>query len=153
SLYVQLLALPAVIGLSAVQEFAERGGGTPVPFDPPVRLVTTGVYAYVRNPMQLSATVLLLVLGLTIGNLWVSAAGVMAHVYASGFAGWDEDAGLQRRFGEQWTEYRRSVRRWLPRWRPWLPGDAAPARLYVADGCGACRGVGHWFERRDARQL
>ena len=63
SLLVQLLAVPALIGLTAVQEFAIRGGGTPVPFDAPRRMVTTGVYAYVGNPMQLSAVLMLLVLG------------------------------------------------------------------------------------------
>ena len=84
SLIVQLLAVPALLGLTAVQEFALRGGGTPVPFDPPRRMVTTGVYAYVGNPMQLSAVVLLLVLGVVLGNLWVSAAGVMAHIYSVG---------------------------------------------------------------------
>jgi hypothetical protein len=33
SLALQMLAVPAILGLTAVQEFATRGGGTPVPFD------------------------------------------------------------------------------------------------------------------------
>src|SRR6185503_17003980 len=57
SLFAHVLALPAILGLSAVQEFVSRGGGTPVPFDPPRRLVTTGPYAYVRNPMQIAGVV------------------------------------------------------------------------------------------------
>ena len=44
SLIAQVLGIPAVIGLSAVQEFVTRGGGTPVPFDPPRRIVTSGIY-------------------------------------------------------------------------------------------------------------
>ncbi len=151
SLIAQVLALPAIVGLTAVQEFVARGGGTPVPFDPPRRLVTTGVYAYVRNPMQLSAVVLLFLLGFVLRNPWVSAAGVMAHLYSAGLAGWDEDEDLRRRFGEDWLAYRRGVRRWVPRFRPWHPPDRPPARLFVAEGCGMCRDVGRWFARRGAQ--
>jgi hypothetical protein len=153
SLLVQLLAVPALLGLAAVQEFAMRGGGTPVPFDAPRRIVTTGMYAYVGNPMQLSAVVMLLVLGVVLGNLWVSAGGVMAHIYSVGFAGWDEDEDLRRRFGPDWTVYRQRVRRWLPRWRPWYTDERPVATLFVSEECGMCRPVGEWFQRRGARGL
>jgi protein-S-isoprenylcysteine O-methyltransferase Ste14 len=153
SLIVQALACPALLGLSAVQEFAQRGGGTPVPFDPPARLVTTGVYAYIRNPMQLSAVVLLFLLGVVLRNPWVSAAGVMAHLYSAGLAGWDDDEDLRRRFGDGWTAYRRGVRGWIPQFRPWHHPDRPAARLYVAESCDMCREVGRWFERRGARHL
>lgn len=153
SLIVQLLAVPATVGLSALQEFAQRGGGTPVPFDPPTRLVTTGLYAYVRNPMQLSAVLLLGVLGIVLQNLWVSAAGVMAHIYSAGLAGWDEDGDLQKRFGGDWNQYRRNVGRWLPRVRPWHRDDLPPARLYVAASCEMCSEVAMWFRTRGAVHL
>jgi protein-S-isoprenylcysteine O-methyltransferase Ste14 len=153
SLLVQLLAIPCVLGVSAVQEFAMRGLGTPVPFDAPCRLVTTGVYAYVRNPMQLSALLLLVLIGLALQNLWVAAAGVMAHVYSVGLAGWDEDDDLQRRFGDRWAAYKRVVPRWIPRWRPWYSADAPPARLYVAATCELCGGVRQWLEQRRPLQL
>ena len=152
-LFAQLMAAAAAIGLSAVQEFATRGGGTPVPFDPPRRLVTTGVYAYVRNPMQLSAALVLLLLGAILGNAWVAAAGLMAHIYAVGLAGWDEDEDLRRRFGDDWTTYRQGVRRWIPRWRPWHRSGAPPAKLYVSDSCDMCRQVGGWFVRHGAAGL
>jgi protein-S-isoprenylcysteine O-methyltransferase Ste14 len=153
SLIAQALALPALVGVTAVQEFVARGAGTPVPFDPPRRLVTTGVYAYLRNPMQLSAVVLLCLLGIVLRNPWVSAAGVMAHFYSAGLAEWDEDKDLRQRFGEDWIAYRRGVRGWVPRFRPWHRHDRLSASLFVAEGCGMCRDVGRWFERRGARQL
>jgi protein-S-isoprenylcysteine O-methyltransferase Ste14 len=153
SLLAQAMAIPALLGLSAVQEFVTRGDGTPVPFDPPARLVTSGVYAYVGNPMQLAAAVLLAVWGLVLGNLWVAAGGAMSHVYASGLAGWDENTDLQRRFGSRWREYRRGVRRWIPRLRPWHPSHEAPARLFVAESCDVCRDVARWFESRGATSL
>ena len=150
---VQVLALPGVIGLTAVQEFVTRGGGTPVPFDPPRRIVTSGIYAYVRNPMQLSAVLMFLLLGFALWNPWIAAAGVMAHLYAVGFAGADEESDLQARFGPAWTAYRTGVPKWFPRIRPWHAPGEPPSRLFVAQGCDVCRDVAAWFDGRGASQL
>ena len=95
SLAVQCLAIPAILGLSAVQEFVTRGRGTPVPFDPPRHIVTTGIYAYVANPMQLSAVLFLFLLAMIVGNVWVASAGLIAHIYSVGLAGWDEKEDLR----------------------------------------------------------
>jgi protein-S-isoprenylcysteine O-methyltransferase Ste14 len=153
SLIVQLLAIPGLLGLTAVQEFVERGGGTPVPFDPPRRLVASGVYAYIGNPMQTSAVVLLAMLGVVMGNAWIAATGVVAHIYSAGLAGWDEDVDLRQRFGDSWVAYRRAVRRCVPRLRPWYPPEHPPAQLFVAESCEMCSEVGRWFAARDARGL
>ena len=152
SIIMQCLAIPAIIGLSAVQEFVTRGGGTPVPYDPPRRIVTTGLYAYVRNPMQLSAVLLLCLLGLALQNVWLAGAGIMAHIYSAGLAAWDEDDDLHQRFGRAWTTYRRGVRTWWPRVRPWRP-DGRDDRLYVAESCGMCSDVGRWFRHRGVHGL
>lgn len=156
---MQLIGGAALLGVSAVQEFATRGGGTPVPFDPPKRIVTSGPYAYVRNPMQLSAALVMLGWGALLGSWWVAAAGVMAVVYGAGFAAGDERGDLVRRFGGRWSGYATSVRSWIPRWRPFdaarsiesalggaiVPG---PATLYVAEECGPCSEVRAWFDAR-----
>ncbi|HEX8906458.1 MAG TPA: hypothetical protein VF771_16530, partial [Longimicrobiaceae bacterium] len=103
---LQLVAIPALLGVGAVHEFAVRGEGTPLPYDPPARLVRSGPYAYVANPMQLSAALVLGVWGAATGRPWVIAAGAMAVVYSAGLAAWDEGEDLTRRFGEPWEEYR-----------------------------------------------
>jgi protein-S-isoprenylcysteine O-methyltransferase Ste14 len=148
SVAVQLIGLPALLGLSAVQEFVTRGGGTPVPLDPPRRLVTSGLYAYLRNPMQTSGALLLAVLGYTLGHGWLAAGGIVAVAFALGLGASSEDDDLTRRFGLAWTNYRQHVPRFLPRWRPWRQPELAPARLYVAVTCGPCRDVRRWIERR-----
>ncbi|HEX6747729.1 MAG TPA: hypothetical protein VF092_10600 [Longimicrobium sp.] len=147
---LQLVAIPALLGVAAVHEFATRGGGTPLPYDPPARLVRSGPYAYVANPMQLSAALVLAAWGAATGRPWVIAAGAMSVVYSAGLAAWDEADDLGGRFGAPWEEYRRHVRAWLPRWRPWHPslaGDAEPARLYVSAGCDRCSPLGRAIER------
>jgi protein-S-isoprenylcysteine O-methyltransferase Ste14 len=147
---LQLVALPALLGVAAVMEFATRGGGTPLPYDPPRRLVRSGPYAYIANPMQLSAALVLLVWGAATGRPWVMAAGLMSVVYSAGLARLDEEDDLEERFGAPWEAYRQHVRAWLPRWRPYHPsiaGDAEPARLYVSAGCGRCSELGRAVER------
>jgi protein-S-isoprenylcysteine O-methyltransferase Ste14 len=147
SLLLQVLAIPAAFGMSAVQEFATRGGGTPVPFDATRRLVTSGPYAFVANPMQLSNSLLLLGAGALLSSWWLAAAGVMSVIYSAGLAAWDERGDLGARFGEPWIEYRRAVRAWIPRWRPYAtPGRRAV--LYVAEECGKCSEVARWFAAR-----
>jgi protein-S-isoprenylcysteine O-methyltransferase Ste14 len=152
AILLQLLAPFALLGLSAVQEFATRGGGTPLPYDPPKRLVTSGFYAYVANPMQLAAMLLLAGWGWFLGNWWVAAASVMAHIYSAGLAAWDEEDDVGSRFGDRWHAYRNHVRAWIPRWKPWhwsLADENAPrATLYIAASCGPCSEVKLWFELR-----
>jgi hypothetical protein len=103
--------------------------------------------------MQLSGVLLLVLLGLALQNVWVSIAGVMAHIYSLGLAGWDEGEDLRQRFGDDWTAYRRVVRRWIPRIRPWHRPDQPPARLFVAESCGMCSEVARWFLHRGVRGL
>jgi hypothetical protein len=103
--------------------------------------------------MQLSAVVLLLLLGLIVHSVWVAAAGVMAHLYSLGLAGWDEDDDLRGRFGQEWIAYRGAVRAWIPRLRPWCPDGPPRAQLFVAGSCNPCREVGRWFDRRGAGDL
>jgi len=146
---LQVVALPALLGVAAVQEFAARGGGTPLPFDPPARLVRSGPYAYVANPMQLSAALVLAAWGATAGRPWVIAIGAMSVVYSAGIAGWDEAGDMRTRFGAPWDGYRRGVRAWLPRWRPWHPsveGAGTADVLYVSAECGRCSELGRMVE-------
>jgi len=143
---VQVILLVAVFGVSAVQEFVQRGEGTPIPYDPPKRLVTSGVYRYCANPMQLSCAVVMLLWAAMLRNWWMAGAAVMAAVYSAGIAWWDETQDLAVREGEAWRAYRAEVKAWRLRWRPYHAGE--PARLYVANTCGVCREVRKFLERR-----
>jgi protein-S-isoprenylcysteine O-methyltransferase Ste14 len=58
------IALGAVFLFWVVLYFALVGNGTPAPFDPPKRLVTDGLFRYMRNPMYFGAVLVLLGEGL-----------------------------------------------------------------------------------------
>jgi protein-S-isoprenylcysteine O-methyltransferase Ste14 len=143
---IQIIFLLAVPGVSAVAEFGQRGGGTPIPYDPPRRLVTSGVYRYCSNPMQFSCAVVMFLWALLLRSPWLVVAAVMSSLYSAGIAHWDEDRDLEGRFGEQWLHYRAAVPSWRVRWRPYHAGS--PARLYIARSCGPCSEIRRWIEHR-----
>lgn len=141
---LQLLFILALPGLTAVQEFPVAGEGTPLPYDPPSRLVTSGIYAYIANPMQLSATLLLFGLGVFLHSWWLFFAGLISVVYCAGLAAWDENGNLKLRFGDNFVQYRAHVRNWFPGWRPWI---GSPSRVYLAEDCFKCSQMAAFLRR------
>ncbi|MFF3443982.1 hypothetical protein [Streptosporangium sp. NPDC002721] len=135
------------LGVAAAREFAVSGRGTPLPYDPPTRLVTTGPYGYVRNPMQVSMAGAYLVLG-TLDARFLAAVPVVV-AYGAGLAAWHEGEQPAGRFGAGWADYRRAVRPWGPRLRPVMP----PASVYVDAGCSTCSEVGRWIAARNPSGL
>ncbi|MFW0795392.1 methyltransferase [Gordonia sp. CPCC 205515] len=142
---VQLIGLVALVALVAVMEFA-RHGGTPYPWDPPSRLVTSGPYAYVANPMQLCGTVILLLLAWMLWLPALAGAAVVAAAFSSGLAAYVENDSLGTRFGDSWAAYRKQVRAWWPRWRP--IESEVPRRVYLARGCDPCSDLAAWIVER-----
>ena len=114
-----VVALGAVVGIPCVWQFAWRGLGTPAPFDPPRRLVVTGLYRFVRNPMYVGMGILL------IGEAWLTGRiefiyeTLIAFVLVSIFILAYEEPTLRAKFGEDYRDYCRNVRRWIPRLTPW----------------------------------
>jgi protein-S-isoprenylcysteine O-methyltransferase Ste14 len=145
-LSLQGLFMIAVPGISAVFDFAERGNGTPIPYDPPSRMVTTGMYRYCANPMQMSCTAVVFVWALLLRSQWLLLAAAISGIYSAGIAEWDERQDLLQRFGVEWRNYRKEVRNWRFRWKPYHAG--ASARLFIASTCGPCRAIGNWLEHR-----
>ncbi len=149
----QIVLIPMVVGISAVQELFERGRGTPVPLDPPSRLVTSGVYAYLINPMQASMCLVFLAWGLFLESWWVTAAAAMAIVFSVGLGRWATNQELKRRFGRRWEAYRSTVRMWWPTWRPRFADCEPPARFYVDLRCQPCKQLAKWIEGQRPRAL
>jgi protein-S-isoprenylcysteine O-methyltransferase Ste14 len=103
--------------VACIWEFARRGRGTLSPVDPPRQLVVRGPYRYVRNPMYLSVTTIVLGEVLMTGSgglllywaLWFLAANLFVLGY--------EEPALRRRFGSSYEHYVATVGRWVPRFR------------------------------------
>ena len=109
-----LTTIGITLAVWCIGTFAVVGRGTPAPFDPPRQLVVRGPYRHVRNPMYLGA-----MLALCGGALVYQSAALLG--YAAGFAlvmhilvVSYEESTLTLAFGNEYTSYRRRVRRWLP---------------------------------------
>src|SRR5581483_3709446 len=120
-----LAAVPSALGfavaLRCIWDFGWSGHGTPVPIIPPTRLVVTGFYRYVRNPMYVGFAVGWIGLWILFGRANLTAIIVVLMV-AFGvhlFVVLYEEPTLRTKFGEQYEEYTRNVSRWWPRLRPW----------------------------------
>jgi protein-S-isoprenylcysteine O-methyltransferase Ste14 len=115
-----LLGLSLVIGgavllAACIVEFARSGRGTLSPVDPPRHLVVRGLYRYVRNPMYLSVTAIVL------GEVLLTRSRGLALYWAIWFACVNafvighEEPTLRQQFGASYDEYVKRVGRWIPR--------------------------------------
>ena len=110
-----LLIPPIALGVWATLQFTDFGYGTPLPLDPPKHMVTSGPYAYVRNPMQIT--------GLSIGVLRTLYQPTPAMLlYVAGLLMLTlcvfrpyEHRQMLRLFGDEYSRYRLSVRNWIPK--------------------------------------
>lgn len=109
------IALIAIGGYLAVSGSAlfERLGTTIKPFEVSTVLATTGPFRLSRNPMYLGMMILLCGVAIAMGSLTpVLVIPVFGILITRTFIV-HEERGLERRFGEQYLEYKRRVRRWL----------------------------------------
>jgi protein-S-isoprenylcysteine O-methyltransferase Ste14 len=104
--------------LDAFVRFA-RADGTPAPSAPTAHLVVVGPYRYVRNPMYLAVVAVILGQALLFGSWGALIYGGMVLLAVVVFVLGYEQPTLELQYGDEYREYRRNVRGWVPRTRPW----------------------------------
>lgn len=109
-----VLLLASAFGIRCAFAMAS-GEGTPVPFDAAARLVVTGPYRWVRNPMAVSGVAQALGVALLVGSplyLLVPPAGALLWQVVIRPS---EERFLLDRFGAEYAAYRAAVPLWVPR--------------------------------------
>jgi protein-S-isoprenylcysteine O-methyltransferase Ste14 len=96
---------------------SRHGRGTPYPRLPPKRLVTTGPFAHVRNPIIVSWGVLLVGIGLTLTLAGIFLLLVPAFFGIHAYLVYREEPVLRTRFPAEYGAYKSRVPRWIPRIR------------------------------------
>jgi protein-S-isoprenylcysteine O-methyltransferase Ste14 len=121
-----LIVTGAATVLDSFARFALEGLGTPAPVYPTNRLIISGLYRNVRNPMYLGVIVLILGQALVLGDSLVAVYGAVVWLGFDLFVRAYEEPKLQRRYGPEFARYRAHVPRWLPRVAPWRDDSPAP---------------------------
>jgi protein-S-isoprenylcysteine O-methyltransferase Ste14 len=110
-------------GLASVVEsfvrFALVGIGTPAPVAPTRHLVVSGQYRHVRNPMYVAVVATIVGQALVFGSVELLQYAAVVWLAFHAFVRLYEEPALAAQFGAPYDEYRRHVRRWWPRLRPW----------------------------------
>ena len=93
--------------------FARIGRGTPIPFDPPRKLVISGLYRFTRNPIYVAQVAILLSYFLYFGQLALLGHAVAWALLVQGWVVRVEEPGLRQRFGAAYVTYTQEVPRWI----------------------------------------
>jgi protein-S-isoprenylcysteine O-methyltransferase Ste14 len=93
-----------------------RVKGTPVPFNPPPEVVTTGPYRYARNPMLTGVFLFLFGLGIAVDSLSLVLLFTPLFILTNV---WElkeiEEPELVKRFGNEYIEYQLRTPMFIPR--------------------------------------
>ena len=111
------LALPCLAACAALGGWAFawflRLRTTVLPFRPSEALITSGPYRFSRNPLYISTALLYIVLALWFAELWTLLMLPAAMAVLQRLVIMKEEAYLERRFGQEYLDYKARVRRWL----------------------------------------
>ena len=112
-----------------------RASGTQVPVAPTVRIVSTGPYAYTRNPMQTSAVFMVVGAGLAMNSWSFMFGGLVIPIAYLVYIKYVEEVELEARFGDAYLEYKASTPFLFPR------GASGESRRDSLPSTLSCRGV------------
>jgi len=106
----------AVLGLvlmgGAIGLF-RRTGQDPKPWESTPEIISTGVYRITRNPMYVGMALLQIAVAVGLANWWIIILVPVVLAIVQATAVRHEEDYLERKFGDEFTRYKASVRRWL----------------------------------------
>jgi protein-S-isoprenylcysteine O-methyltransferase Ste14 len=108
---IALIAAGAALAIAGRNAFV--GSGTHInPYKPATALVTTGIFAYVRNPMYVGLALLVLGIGIAFASDWTVLMVVpQMLIIHTGVVG-REERYLEAKFGDAYRRYKAEVPRY-----------------------------------------
>ena len=116
------IIIGTVMNLRCYGELIFSGKGTPDPLLPTEKLVSRGLYQFIRNPVYVGlflilfgeAVLFMSAVLLVYSLLWLLVLNLIVVFI--------EEPSLKRKFGDAYNDYRQSVPRWIPRLKAFREG-------------------------------
>ncbi len=109
-----LLILAISVMLLALFQFKKVKTTTnPIDLTRTSSLVTKGIFQYTRNPMYLAMLLILLAVGLKMGNAFNTLIAAGFVYYMNHFQIKLEEEALEKQFGKDYRLYKKNTRRWF----------------------------------------
>lgn len=105
----------SVAGALAVWAFLQfqRADTGMRPDEPASELLTGGPYRYTRNPQYIVLALVQVTVACWLDNLWILLLTPLTMIVVDRYAVVREERYLEQRFGQEYRDYRRRVRRWI----------------------------------------
>lgn len=108
-----LLVLFGVAVAVLVSSSFRKVGTAIEPWKPTTAIVTTGIYAWSRNPIYTGFCFINIGIGVATNNLWVFVSFIPAVFLVYHVAIAKEERYLEQKFADEYLAYKKSVRRWI----------------------------------------
>ncbi len=114
SVAIAVLGVLAWLALDGLAAARFKRAGTPViPFKPSTALVVDGPYRVSRNPIYLGMATLYVGLAFLLGLMWALLFLPLVLIAVDRLVIAREETYLERKFGPEYLEYTKRVRRWI----------------------------------------
>jgi protein-S-isoprenylcysteine O-methyltransferase Ste14 len=109
-----LVIIGGLLVLASAVVFVIRGRGTPAAFDAPKRFVVLGPYKYMRNPIYVGGTLVLVGFALFDHSISILLFSLVFFLLFHLFVVFFEEPELKRKFGAEYEDYCKTIPRWIP---------------------------------------
>lgn len=107
-----IVASILVLGLYSVV-LMRRSGQSENPWKPTTRVLERGPFRFTRNPMYLQMVLVCIGFAVLLANVWILILTPLCIWALQTFAIVAEEQYLEQKFGDEYRDYKRRVRRWL----------------------------------------
>jgi protein-S-isoprenylcysteine O-methyltransferase Ste14 len=108
-----VLLVAGLVLLGSFNAAFQRKGTAVEPWKPTTAIVTTGPYRLTRNPAYLGMALVYIGIALLADSLWVLVPLPVVLLIIDRMVIAREERYLERKFGQEYLDYKRRVRRWI----------------------------------------
>jgi len=110
-----LTGIGLALAVLSIKHLWTRGKGLPISHLPPHKFVSSGIYRFFRHPIYVGYTVLFMGAAVLIGSFWSLTFSTPLLICGwVGYALFYEEPVLLNRFGQAYSEYRKSTPMFFP---------------------------------------